>query len=191
MLKHKVQFQLVRPHNHRANLAERAIQTFKNYFEAGFSTLHPDFPIIEWDRLLPQAFLTFNLLRQATDNPNLSAYAYLFGNFDFNRTHLAPPGSKVITDNKPSQRLSWDLNGKIVFQVGPAPKRYRCMTCFNQITKNEIISDTLVFISHTIPIPSVNINNLLRQAASDIVQHHYKLVIKYIMAYFNTRLIAS
>ena len=55
-LKHKVQFQLVPPCNHGANLAERAIQTFKNRFKAGSSSLHPDFPIIEWDRLLPQAF---------------------------------------------------------------------------------------------------------------------------------------
>ena len=34
--------------------------------------------------------------------------------------------------------------------------------------KNEIIIDTLVFNPHTIPIPSVNINNFLRQTASDI-----------------------
>ena len=106
MLKHNAQFQLVPPHNHRTNLAERAIQTFKNHFKAGLSSLHPDFPIAEWDRLLPQAFLTLNLLRQATANPNLSAYAYLFGNFDFNKTPLAPPGSKVIIHIKPLQRLS-------------------------------------------------------------------------------------
>ena len=43
------------------------------------------------------------------------------------------------------------------------------MTCFNPITKKDFISDTLVFIPHTIPIPSVTINNFLRQAASDIV----------------------
>ena len=29
MLKYRVQFQLVPPHNHRANLAERTLQTFK------------------------------------------------------------------------------------------------------------------------------------------------------------------
>ena len=34
MIKNKVQFQLVPPHNHRANLAERAIQTFKNHLKA-------------------------------------------------------------------------------------------------------------------------------------------------------------
>jgi len=39
------------------------------------------------DRLLEQAFLTLNLLRASKVNPKLSAYAYLFGNFDFNSHH--------------------------------------------------------------------------------------------------------
>ena len=43
------------------------------------------------------------------------------------------------------------------------------MTCFNPIIRKEIISAILVLIPHTIPIPSVNINNFLHQAASDIV----------------------
>ena len=37
MVKHKVQFQLAPPHKHRANLVERAIQTFKNHFKAGLN----------------------------------------------------------------------------------------------------------------------------------------------------------
>ena len=62
MLRNKTTFQLVPPHTHRANAAERAIQTFKNHFKAGIASLDPDFPITEWDRLLEQAFLTLNLL---------------------------------------------------------------------------------------------------------------------------------
>ena len=79
MRKKQITYQMVPPHYHRANLAERAIQTFKIQFKSEFSTLHPDFPIVEWDSLLPQAFLTLNLLRLSIVNPNLSAYVYLFG----------------------------------------------------------------------------------------------------------------
>ena len=79
--KSQVQYQLVPPHTHRANTAERAIQTFKNHFKSGLASLDPDFPVAEWDRLLDQAFLTLNQLRTATANPRLSAYAYLFGKF--------------------------------------------------------------------------------------------------------------
>merc|ERR1712051_418029 len=38
--------QLVEPHNHRVNAAERAIQTFKSLFIGGISICDPDFPTI-------------------------------------------------------------------------------------------------------------------------------------------------
>ena len=63
MTKHKISFQLAPPHIHRRNAAERAIQTFKNNFVAGFSTTDPNFPVSEWDRLLDQVTITLNLLR--------------------------------------------------------------------------------------------------------------------------------
>jgi len=78
MTKAKTTFQFVPPHTHRANVAERAIQTFKGRFKAGLASVHPDFPISEWDRLLEQVFLTLRLLRASKVNPKLSAYAYLF-----------------------------------------------------------------------------------------------------------------
>ena len=40
-----IKHQLVPPHNHRANLAERAIQTFKSHFKAALATSDPDFPL--------------------------------------------------------------------------------------------------------------------------------------------------
>ena len=88
-----VRFQLVPPHLHRRNAAERAIQTFKHHFLAILASCDPDFPIREWDRLLDQAELTLNLMRNSRLNPKLSAYAQLFGNFDFNATPIAPPGT--------------------------------------------------------------------------------------------------
>ena len=76
MTKYNATFLFVPRHIYRANIAERAIQTFKNHFKAGVSSVHPDFPIHEWDRLLPQAFLTLNLLRASQKNSKLSPYAY-------------------------------------------------------------------------------------------------------------------
>ena len=105
--KKQVAFQLVPPHTHLRNAAERAICTFKNHFIAVLATADPDYPGSEWDRLLPQAELTLNLLRNSWVNPHLSPYAYLFGQFDFNATPLAPAGTKVLVHEKPSQRASW------------------------------------------------------------------------------------
>ena len=50
-----IEYQLVPPHIHRRNSAERAIRTFKNHFIAGLCTTDPNFPMHLWDHLLPQA----------------------------------------------------------------------------------------------------------------------------------------
>jgi hypothetical protein len=91
MAANHVDFQLAPPHLHRRNAAERAIRTFKNHFIAGLCSTNPDFPLHLWDRLIPHALLTLNLLRGSRINPTLSAQAQLHGAFDYNRTPLAPP----------------------------------------------------------------------------------------------------
>ena len=107
MYENDVTFEFVPPHQHRRNTAERAIRTMKNHLMAGIATCHPDFPIREWDRLLPQCELTLNLLRNSRINPNLSAWAYLFGNHDFSKVPLLPPGTKVVVHEKPTQRSTF------------------------------------------------------------------------------------
>ena len=169
MSKKRVDFQLVPPHNHRANAAERAIQAFKNHFKAGLASLDPNFPVSEWDRLLPQAFLTLNLLRPSRLNPKLSAEAYLNGQFDFNASPLAPPGTKVAVHSKPGQRNTWDPNCKEGWYVGPALEHYRCAQCYMPATRSVVTSDTVLFLPHEIPFPEVKIDDFLRQAATDLI----------------------
>jgi hypothetical protein len=48
-----VDYQLVPPHCHRRNAAERAIRTFKEHFVAGLASVDPTFPLHLWDRILP------------------------------------------------------------------------------------------------------------------------------------------
>jgi hypothetical protein len=90
--KQGITYQLAPPHIHRRNNAERAIQTFKNHFIAGLCSVDPNFSLKLWDKILPQATITLNLLRKSRINPRMSAYAQLNGHFDFNKTPLAPPG---------------------------------------------------------------------------------------------------
>jgi hypothetical protein len=54
--------QIKSPDNHRQNLAERAIQTFKNHFKAILTGVGNSFPMQLWDNLFPQTILTLNLL---------------------------------------------------------------------------------------------------------------------------------
>ncbi len=46
--------QLIPPDNHQQNLAERAIQTFKNHFKAILAGVDDSFLMRLWDKLLPQ-----------------------------------------------------------------------------------------------------------------------------------------
>jgi hypothetical protein len=55
--------------------------------------MHPDFPLNLWDKLLPQAVLTLNLLRPSRINPQLSAHVQVHGNFNYDKTPIAPPTS--------------------------------------------------------------------------------------------------
>eukprot|EP00957_Ditylum_brightwellii_P075594 5745446-Ditylum_brightwellii.AAC.1 len=82
----EVTFQSAPPYMHRVNVAERAICTFKNNFIAGICTVHPQFPMQIWDKLLDQTTLTLNLLQSSHLNPRLSFQAQLNGAFDFNQT---------------------------------------------------------------------------------------------------------
>eukprot|EP00978_Attheya_sp_CCMP212_P012781 scaffold31961_cov29-Attheya_sp.AAC.1 len=58
-----IQMQLVEPHNHRVNAAERAIQTFKNHTIAGLSIVDEEFPSMLWHKLVKQSQDTLNMLR--------------------------------------------------------------------------------------------------------------------------------
>jgi hypothetical protein len=99
-----VAYQLVPPHCHRRNAAERAIRTFKEHFVAGLSSVDPIFTLHLWDRLLSQAEITLNLLRTSRLHPQLSAAAHFHGLVDYNKTYFAPPGCKIIAHEKPGKR---------------------------------------------------------------------------------------
>ena len=92
MTNNGVEFQLAPPHIHRANAAEHAIRTFKNYLIAGLSSLDPNYPVHLWCRLVYQATLTLNTLRVSRINPHISAYNLLNGTFNYLKTPIAPPG---------------------------------------------------------------------------------------------------
>ena len=162
-------FQLVPPHQHRQNAAETAIKIVKSHLLSGIATCHTQFPITEWDRLLPQAELTLNLLQNSRINPKLSSWAFLHGQHDFNKHPLAPPGSKLLVHTKPSNRASWAFHGVQGCYIGPALNHYRCVKCFIPTTRSEVISDTVKFIPQHVPIPSASIDDYIRAALQHII----------------------
>jgi hypothetical protein len=138
-----IDYQLVPPHCHRRNAAERAIRTFKEHFVAGLSSVDPAFPLHLWDRLLPQAEITLNLLRTSRLHPQLSAAAHFHGLVDYNKTAFAPPRCKIIAHEKPGKRRTWAPHGQHGYSLGPAMHHYRCQNVYISATASERIVDTL------------------------------------------------
>jgi len=124
LTKNGCKLQLVEPHNHRVNAAERAIQTFKDAFIAALATTDRDFPLQLWDKLAPQVQDTLNLLRTSRTNPEISAYEALNGPYDWNRYPLAPPGCKAIIYEAPAVRGSWASRGTDAWYLGPSKDHY-------------------------------------------------------------------
>ena len=73
---------------------------------------------------MKQEEITINIFQTSWKNPRLSAYAQLFGAFDFNATPMAPPGTRVIAHNKSKQRATWSKHGAEGCYIGPRLENY-------------------------------------------------------------------
>ena len=101
-----VELQLVLSHMHRRNAAEEEIHMWKNHFIEGLYVVGKMSPMHLWCHLLKQAQITLNLFRTARSYPKKSAQVALEGNFDFNKTPLVPPVTKVVMHKKSGQQKS-------------------------------------------------------------------------------------
>ncbi len=117
---------LVKPHNHRVNAAEQAIQTFKAHFISALATTDSKFLLQLWDHLTPQVKSTLNMLRPSRIDPSKSAYETMNGPYDWNQFPLAPPGCKAIIYKSPETHGLWGSCGTNAWCVGPSLNHYCC-----------------------------------------------------------------
>jgi hypothetical protein len=163
----EIKFQLAAPRQHRTNAAERAIRTFKNHFIAGLCSVDDTFPIKLWDRLLPQALLTLNLMRGSRINPAHSAWSQIFGPYDFNSVPIAPPGIRVLVHERASTQGTWEPHAVDGWYVGPAMDHYRCYRVFIEETNAERITDTISWYPTKVNIPTATSQEIIVEALSD------------------------
>ena len=162
-------FQLVPPHDHRRNIAKKAIQTFKAHFISILCGTDKDFPLHLWCRLLPQAEHTLNMLRSARVTPNVSAYAYLWKQHDFNANPFAPLGCKVEAHIQPAVRETWAAHTASGYYIGNAWDHYRCHEIYITDTKHSRICETVFFKHKYLTMPSVTPADALIKAADNLV----------------------
>ena len=122
------------------NAAERAIRAYKNYLMPGLSGTYPSFTVILWETLIPQAKITINLLRNSRANTKLSACAQIFGQFDCNKTPLAPPGCKWVLHKNTPNRKTWADHRTKAYCAAPDVKYCQwCEVCAQKklLTKHQ------------------------------------------------------
>ena len=143
-----IQPRLVPPGNHRVNIAEREMRTAKNHLISIVASCDPQFPARAIPLLFPQAEMTLNMLRRSRVNPSISAYEQMHGPYDFNRTPMAPPGTRAVILDDPSVRASFAPHGTDAFYIGPAMDHYRCYSFYIPSTGRTRISDSVAWFPH-------------------------------------------
>ena len=166
----KMTFQLVPPHDHRRNIAEKAISTFKDHFIAILCGADKSFPLHLWDRLLLQAEHTLNMLRPARMTPTISAYAYLWKQHDYNANPFAPLGCKVEAHLVPTIRESWAPHTASGFYLGNAWDHYRCHEIYITDTRHARICNTVFFKHKYLTMPTITPADALIRAADNLTE---------------------
>ncbi len=166
----KMNVHLVPPHNHCINAAECAIATFKEHFIAGLATVNKDCPLQLRDEFLPQIELTLNLLRFSRCNPSRSENKEVNGRFDYNKTPIAPLGTKELIYEDPAVCTSWAPHGTDAYYIGLAPKHYRCLCFYMPATRRYRIADTWWLNPTHCTMPSIFQANLMVLQATNILQ---------------------
>jgi len=162
-------YQLVPPHDHRRNMAEKAIQTFKAHFISISCGADKDFPLHLWDRLLPQAEHTLNMLRRSKVTPTVSAFAYLWGQHDYNANPFAPLGCKVEAHVTPGTREMWAAHTTSGYYIGNAWEHYRCHEVYVSSTKATHVCETVFFRHKYLTMPTITPADALIKAADNLI----------------------
>ncbi len=128
---------------------------FKGHFISVLAGVADGFPINQWDELLPQTILTLNLLRQGNVAPNISAYAYHHGSFDYTRMPIAPMGCAVQFHIKPGRRKMFGEHSSDGFYLKTSDEHYRTHVVFCKKTRAKRLADTVFFKHKYITQPTV------------------------------------
>ena len=103
---------------HRRNLAERALQTWKSHTIGALNGVANNFPLGLWDEVLPQLDMQVNILRFSNVNPKVCSWTVLNCAHGYNRHPLAPLGVEIQMLEKPDKIKTWGVGSKTGCYVG-------------------------------------------------------------------------
>ena len=117
-------YQLVPPDNHRRNIADRAIQTWKNHFIGVISRAAATFPLHLWCQAIPQAERQLMLLSMSNFKPKISSYAHVYVQHDYNAEPFVPIGIESIVRDKPNRRKTFAEHCRKIYFLDTSFEHY-------------------------------------------------------------------
>jgi hypothetical protein len=122
----KMTYKLVPPDDHQRNLAKKAIRTFKDHMISVLSGCSPTMPMHLWCQLFPQIECQLLVLCQSKSNPNILAYAHVYGHHNYNRHPFVSIGMEALVNDQPHKHRSFAQHCRKVFFLGTSTKHYWC-----------------------------------------------------------------
>ena len=165
---HKIKHQLMPPHDHRRNAAEKAVQIFKDHFIAVLCGTDAMFPMQLWCQLLPHAETQLNMLRQSKTKENASSFAHINGEHNFSANPFAILGCKVEIHEMPKQRRTFGPHTKSGYYLGPAWDHYRCHQVWVEDTRATRVGQTVFFKHKYITAPHFTESDALVKASEEL-----------------------
>ena len=117
------------------------------------------------NKLLSQAELTLNLLRQSNATPKVLAHAHLFSNVDYNRRLLAPLGYTVHIYEDTDKRRTGAPHTVDGWYLGTSPDHYHAHIIQVKSMQSERVSETVFFKHKYLTNPSVSYTDKVIAAA--------------------------
>ena len=151
-----ITFQLVPPDDHRRNLAERAIQTWKDHLVDVLSGKDETFRLYLWCQAIPQAEHQLLLLQQYHLNPKVSAYAHVYGAQNYNAAPFVLIGMGTLIHDKPKKCHTFGGHCSKGWVIGTSFEHYRAWTLWMKTTRALHISETVFHKHKYISNPDVN-----------------------------------
>ncbi|KAL7481998.1 hypothetical protein ACHAW6_007684, partial [Cyclotella cf. meneghiniana] len=112
---------------------------------------------------------TLNTLRTSQINPQLSAYAILDGQFDFDRTPLTSVDTKALVFLDLKKQTSWQTHTIDMWYIGPANKHYRIFHFYIPKTHGYQITNTTRFYPAHCKQPTIKPGDTIRLAVQDLI----------------------
>ena len=108
------------------------------------------------------------MLQPSRMTPTVLAYAYLWGQHDYNANPYALLGCKVEAHIVPGNREKWASHTDSGYYIGNAPQHYRCHGIYIPDTKGTRTCKTVFFKHKYLTMPTVTTADALIRAADSL-----------------------